>query len=108
MATKRAKQSKKNGSLAAAGLHDLIESAEGLLESVKDLEGAAAEKVRENVSKTVQGARARLSELDIPEMASDAIDSTVGFVRRDPWRAVAIGALAVLAVSTLVRRGTEG
>jgi ElaB/YqjD/DUF883 family membrane-anchored ribosome-binding protein len=108
MATNYATQSKKNGSLAASGLHDLIENAEELLESVKDLDGAAAEKVRESVSKTVQDARARLSELDVPEMASDAIDNTVGFVRRDPWRAVAIAALAVLAISTLVRRGSEG
>jgi ElaB/YqjD/DUF883 family membrane-anchored ribosome-binding protein len=103
MATKRAKQAKKKVSDAASGLQELIDSAEGLLESAKDLEGAAAEKLREKVSATVQSARARLSELDLPEMASDAVDSTVGFLRQDPWRTVAIGALAVLAVSLLVR-----
>jgi ElaB/YqjD/DUF883 family membrane-anchored ribosome-binding protein len=106
MATKRAKQSKKKVSEAASGLQDLIESAEGLLESVKDQQGAAAEKLREKVSETVENARTRLSELDVPEMASDAIDSTVGFLRSDPWRTVAIGALAILAVSLLVRNGS--
>jgi ElaB/YqjD/DUF883 family membrane-anchored ribosome-binding protein len=45
--------------------------------------------------------------LDVPEIASDAIDSTVGFLRSDPWRTVAIGALAVLAVSLLVRSGSN-
>src|ERR1700743_267158 len=107
MATKRAKQAKKKLADAAFGLQELIDSAEGLLENAKDLEGTAAEKLREKVSETVRSARARLSELDVPEMASDAVDSTVGFVREDPWRAVAIGALAMLAVSLLVRSSRD-
>jgi ElaB/YqjD/DUF883 family membrane-anchored ribosome-binding protein len=103
MATKHAKQTKKKVADAASGLQDLIESAEDLLESVKDQQGAAAEKLREKVSETVQSARTRLSQLDVPEMASDAADSAVGFLRSDPWRTVAIGALVVLAASLLVR-----
>jgi ElaB/YqjD/DUF883 family membrane-anchored ribosome-binding protein len=107
MATKRAKQSKKKVSDAAAGLQELIDSAEGLLESVKDQQGAAAEKLREQISETVESARDRLSQLDVPEMASDAVNSTVGFLRSDPWRTVAIGALAALTVSLLVRTGFD-
>jgi ElaB/YqjD/DUF883 family membrane-anchored ribosome-binding protein len=107
MASKRAKQSKKKVSDAASGLQDLIDSAEGLLDSVKDQQGVAAERMREKISETVENARTRLSELDVPEIASDAIDSTVGFLRSDPWRTVAIGALAVLAVSLLVRSGSN-
>jgi ElaB/YqjD/DUF883 family membrane-anchored ribosome-binding protein len=107
MATKRAKQSKKKVSAAASGLQDLIDSAEELLESMKEQQGAAAEKLREKISETLENARGRLSQLDVQEIASDAVDSTVGFLRSDPWRTVAIGALAVLAVSLLVRSGSD-
>ena len=107
MTSKRARQSKKKVSQAASGLQDLIDSAEDLLESMKEQQGAAAEKLREKIAATVEDARARLSQLDVPEIASDAVDSTVGFLRSDPWRTVAIGALAVLAVSLLVRSGSN-
>ena len=107
MATKRARQAKKKVSDAAAGLQDLIDHADDLLDSIKDQPGAAAEKLREKVSDTVQSARSRLSQLDLPEMASDAVDSTVSFLRNDPWRTVAIGALAVLAISLLVRSSDD-
>jgi ElaB/YqjD/DUF883 family membrane-anchored ribosome-binding protein len=107
MTTKRAKQAKRKVSDAASGLQDLIDSAEGLLESVKDQPGAAAEKFREKLSDSVESARDRLSALDIPEMASDALDSTVGYLKSDPWRTVAIGALAILAVSLLVRTSSD-
>jgi ElaB/YqjD/DUF883 family membrane-anchored ribosome-binding protein len=51
-------------------------------------------------------ARDRLEDLKGTEVASDAFDSTVGFLKSDPWRTVAIGALAVLVIS-LVVRGTS-
>ena len=107
MTSKRARQSKKKVSEAASGLQDLIDSAEELLESMKEQQGVAAEKLREKIAATLENARARLSQLDVPEIASDAVDSTVGFLRSDPWRTVAIGALAVLAVSLLVRSGSS-
>lgn len=107
MTSKRARQSKKKASEAASGLQDLIDSAEELLESMKEQQGVAAEKLREKIAATLENARARLSQFDVPEIASDAVDSTVGFLRSDPWRTVAIGALAVLAVSLLVRSGSN-
>jgi ElaB/YqjD/DUF883 family membrane-anchored ribosome-binding protein len=107
MASRRAKQLKKKVSASASGLYDLIDSAEELLESIKDQKSAAAENLREKVSQTVDSARTRLSELDVPEMASNAIDNTAGFLRADPWRAVAIGALALLAVSVFVRGDSD-
>jgi ElaB/YqjD/DUF883 family membrane-anchored ribosome-binding protein len=103
MATKRKTHAKKKVSEAASGLQSLIDGAEDMLETLKDQQGAAAEKLREKVSATLENARGRLSQLDVPELASDAVDSTVDFLRSDPWRTVAIGALAVLAISLLVR-----
>jgi ElaB/YqjD/DUF883 family membrane-anchored ribosome-binding protein len=107
LASKTAKRLKKKVADAASGLQDLIDSAEELLESIKDQPGAAAQKLREKIADTVEDARARLADLDVPEMASNAMNSTVGFLRADPWRTVAIGALAVLAVSLMVRSGSD-
>jgi ElaB/YqjD/DUF883 family membrane-anchored ribosome-binding protein len=83
MASKRARQSKKKVSEAASGLQDLIDSSEELLESMKEQQGVAAEKLREKITATLENARARLSQLDVPEIASDAVDSTAGFLRSD-------------------------
>jgi ElaB/YqjD/DUF883 family membrane-anchored ribosome-binding protein len=106
MAKRRAKISKAISD-SSAGLDDLIESGEELLESLKDAQGEAADKLRAKVSSAVKNARARVKDVDVQELASDALDSTVGFLRSDPWRTVAIGALAVLAVSLLVRAGSD-
>jgi ElaB/YqjD/DUF883 family membrane-anchored ribosome-binding protein len=91
----------------ANGLHDLIETAEELLESLQDQQGAAVQALREKVSATLEVAQRRLQllEPEIRAAASDAMDSAVSFVRRDPWRAVAIGALAGLAITMLMRGG---
>lgn len=107
MPTKRAKRSKKSAPNTSSGLQDLIESAEELLESLKDQQGAAVEVLREKLSQTIDSAHTRISQLDVPEIASDAIESTAAFLRSDPWRTVAIGALAVLAISLWVRSGSS-
>jgi ElaB/YqjD/DUF883 family membrane-anchored ribosome-binding protein len=107
MTKRRAKQAKKSVGTAASELQSVIDSAEELLESLRDQQGAAVDRLREKVSATVSNARDRLSDLDVPELASEAYDTTVGFLRRDPWRTVAIGALAVLAATVLIRSSSE-
>lgn len=106
MAKRTTKQARKAVADSATGLQHVIDSAEELLESLRDQQGAAVDQLRAKVSSTVKDARRSLDELDIPELASDAVDSTVGFVRRDPWRSVAIGALAALAVTVVMRSGS--
>jgi ElaB/YqjD/DUF883 family membrane-anchored ribosome-binding protein len=101
----KARQANRAIASTAAGLQDIIDGAEDLLESLQDQSGDAVDKLRYKVSNTLERARARLEYLDVPELTADAVDSTVGFIRRDPWRTVAIGALALLAISTLVNRG---
>jgi ElaB/YqjD/DUF883 family membrane-anchored ribosome-binding protein len=107
MTKHKARQAKRAIADSASGLQDLIDSAEDLLESVRDQPGEVADQLRSKVSSTLKSARARLDKVDVQEMASDTFDSTVGFLRSDPWRTVAIGALAVLAVSLLVNRGSD-
>jgi ElaB/YqjD/DUF883 family membrane-anchored ribosome-binding protein len=103
MAKRRAMQAKNSVDNAASGLKDLIDSAEDLLESLKDQQGATADQLRAKVAATISSAQNRLSDIDVPEVASDAYEDTVGFIREDPWRAVAVGALAALAASLLLR-----
>jgi ElaB/YqjD/DUF883 family membrane-anchored ribosome-binding protein len=107
MAQPRARQAHKSVADAASGLQDLIESAEELLENIRDEQGAAVDRLRDKISASVSNARDRLADMDVPEVASQAYDSTIGFLRRDPWRAVAICALAVLATSLLMRGSSD-
>ena len=107
MAKRTTRQARKAVAVSATGLQHVIDSAEELLGSLRDQQGAAVDQLRAKVSATVNNARGRLEELDIPELASDAVDSSVGFVRRDPWRSVAIGALTALAVTVAMRMGSE-
>jgi len=105
-AEKRAKSARSH---AAAGLQDLIDSADALLEDLRDQQGAAVEALRDKVSQTVGAARERLEDLapEIRQAANEGLESAVGFVRRDPWRAVALGALTLLAFSLFSRLGGE-
>jgi ElaB/YqjD/DUF883 family membrane-anchored ribosome-binding protein len=103
MARVRAMRAKNSVSGAAAGLQNVIDSAEDMLENVKDQKGDAIDRMRKKLAESVAEARQRLANLEVPESVSVAYDNTLGFVRDDPWRAVAIGALAILAVTVLIR-----
>jgi ElaB/YqjD/DUF883 family membrane-anchored ribosome-binding protein len=54
-------------------------------------------------------ARRRLQDLapSVREAAVGVIDDASGFVRSDPWRTVAIGAIGCLAVGLLLRGFAE-
>jgi len=103
MPTLRGMHANKTVDDAASRLQELIASGQDLLDNMEDQKGAAAERLREKISDTIDQARDRLRDVGVPEMASEAYDETVGFIRDNPWRMVAIGALAVLAGSVLVR-----
>ncbi|HEX4268301.1 MAG TPA: hypothetical protein VHY36_10465 [Steroidobacteraceae bacterium] len=107
MAKRRTKHANAAVADTATGLQDLIDSAEELLESLRDQQGAAVELLRAKVSATIGNARERIGELDVPVLASDAVEGTVAFLRSDPWRSVALGALAALAISLLFSHGSE-
>ena len=84
-------------------LEDLIESVEALLEDLKDQRGAAADTLRKRAWATVKSARRRLADVrpEVGDLAARTLRGTAKFVRRDPWRAIAIGALIVVAASVL-------
>jgi ElaB/YqjD/DUF883 family membrane-anchored ribosome-binding protein len=84
-------------------LEDLIESVEALLTDLKDQQGAAAEKLRTRAWATVKSARQRLADFrpEVGDLAAKTMRGTVKFVRHDPWRALAIGALVIVAAGVL-------
>jgi len=102
MTKRAAKQAKQAVAESAAGLQDVIDSADEFLETLRDQQGEAVDRLRTKMAASVKTAHERLENLEVPELARDAVGRTSTFVRRDPWRAVAIGALAVLAVSLVV------
>jgi ElaB/YqjD/DUF883 family membrane-anchored ribosome-binding protein len=102
-----AMQAKSAISAAAGSLRDVIDSAEDILENVSDQKGRAAEQLRDNLSEAVANARQRLRNLDLPETVSKAYDDGVDYVQRNPWRALAIGGIAVLAAALLFRAASE-
>ena len=71
-------------------LQDLIDSAGALLEELKDQQGPAVESLRDRASATLKSATRHLSKLrpDVEELASRPLKHTLGFVRKDPWRAI--------------------
>jgi ElaB/YqjD/DUF883 family membrane-anchored ribosome-binding protein len=107
MAKRRAMQAKNSVSEAASGLQDVIDSAEELLEDLHDQQGAATDRLREKLSATLSSTRDRLANIDVQATAGEAYDAAVGYLRQDPWRAVALGTFAVLAVALLIRSNSE-
>lgn len=108
-ATKKQRQLNEDAAATATGLRDLIESADGLLESVKGQSGEAADILRQKVSATAEEARERLADLGaaIGGIPNGALETARVFIREDPWRAAALAALGYIALSMLFGRRAE-
>ena len=91
-------------------LNRIVDQAERLLRSLGEQSGEAAEAVRERVTQTLQQAKARLAATasDAEQIAESLADRADGYVRNNPWQAVAIAALlggvVTLIISKSVRR----
>lgn len=82
-------------------LNRVITQAEELLKTLGEEGGAAAEAVRQRVLRTVNQARARLTDAGqrVRSQANDAARATDTYVHDNPWRAIAYGAAAGAAVA---------
>ncbi len=108
--TRRANANLRGASDALASeLDDLIESASELLENLKDQRGEAVDNLRTRASRSIDNARRRLAAVkpQAQEAAAEAVRVAAGFVRRNPWRAVAIGALLFAAVGMFLHAGDD-
>jgi ElaB/YqjD/DUF883 family membrane-anchored ribosome-binding protein len=87
-------------------LNRIVDQAETLLRSLGEEGGEAAEAVRGRVTQTLQQAKARLAATasDAGVVAESLADKADGYVRDNPWQAVAIAALLGGVVALLVSK----
>jgi ElaB/YqjD/DUF883 family membrane-anchored ribosome-binding protein len=90
-------------------LNRIVDQAESLLRSLGEQGGEAAEAVRERVTQTLQQAKAKLAVAasEAEEVAEDFADRADGYVRTNPWQAVAIAALLGGVVTLLLAKSVR-
>ena len=87
-------------------LNRIVEQAESLLSSLSAQGGEAAEAVRERVSQTLNQAKSRLAATasSAEEVVESLADRADGYVRKNPWQAVAVAALLGGVVTLLITK----
>jgi ElaB/YqjD/DUF883 family membrane-anchored ribosome-binding protein len=87
-------------------LNRIVDQAETLLRSLGEQSGEAAAAVRERVTQTLHQAQARLAATatEAEQVAENLADRADGYVRSNPWQAVAIAALLGGVVALLVSK----
>jgi len=90
-------------------LNRIVDQAESLLRSLGEQSGEAAEAVRERVTQTLQQAKARLAATasDAEQIAESLADRADGYVRSNPWQAVAIAALLGSVVTLIIAKSVR-
>jgi len=88
----------------ATELEELIQSAGELLDSLNEQRGDAVDGLRTRATRNIENARRRLADLkpQVQESAAEAARAAVGFARRNPWSAAAIGTLVVASLGVLL------
>jgi ElaB/YqjD/DUF883 family membrane-anchored ribosome-binding protein len=100
---------KANMDPAIEELNRIVEQAEDLLRSLGAEGGEAAEAVRERVSQTLHQAKTKLAATasNAEEVVESLADRADGYVRSNPWQAVAIAALLGGVVTLLVTKAAN-
>jgi ElaB/YqjD/DUF883 family membrane-anchored ribosome-binding protein len=90
-------------------LNRIVEQAESLLRSLGAEGGEAAEAVRERVSQTLHQAKSKLkaTAANAEEVVESLADRADGYVRNNPWQAVAIAALLGGVVTLLLTKSVN-
>jgi ElaB/YqjD/DUF883 family membrane-anchored ribosome-binding protein len=84
-------------------LNRIVSQAEELLKTLGEEGGAAAEAVRQKVTRTMNQARVRIADASqrARGAAMDAAQATDRYVHDNPWKAIAYGAAAGAAVALI-------
>jgi ElaB/YqjD/DUF883 family membrane-anchored ribosome-binding protein len=90
-------------------LNRIVEQAESLLSSLGAEGGEAAEAVRERVSQTLNQAKSKLKATasNAEEVVESLADRADGYVRSNPWQAVAIAALLGGVLTLLITKSVN-
>lgn len=87
-------------------LRQVVRDAEELLRATAGMAGEKVAEVRARAEETLRAAKVRMAEVgeDLGERAQVAVDSADRYVRRNPWTAVGIAAVAGLLLGALLTR----
>jgi ElaB/YqjD/DUF883 family membrane-anchored ribosome-binding protein len=90
-------------------LNRIVDQAETLLRSLGEQGGDAADAVRERVTQTLHQAKAKLAATatEAEQVAESLADRADGYVRSNPWQAVALAALLGGVVALLVTKSSS-
>ena len=90
-------------------LNRIVEQAEGLLRSLGEQGGDAADAVRDRVTQTLHQAKAKLASTanDAEAAAESLADRADTYVRENPWQAIALAALLGGVVTLLVAKSVR-
>ena len=90
-------------------LNRIVDQAETLLRSLGEQGGEAAAAVRERVTQTLHQAQARLAATatEAEQVAEHLADRADGYVRSNPWQAVALAALLGGVVALLISKSSR-
>ena len=90
-------------------LNRIVDQAETLLRSLGEQGGEAAAAVRERVTQTLHQAQARLAATatEAEQVAENLADRADGYVRSNPWQAVALAALLGGVVALLISKSSR-
>ncbi len=94
---------------AVEELNKIVEQAEALLRSLGEEGGEAAEAVRQRVTQTLHQAKARIAATaqEAEQAVHTVAERADGFVRKNPWQAMAIAALLGGAAAFLIAKYTR-
>lgn len=87
-------------------LMTVVKDAEELLKATAGLAGEKVSAARERAEASVRSARERLSTVreDVVETTREAAERTDDYVRKNPWQAIGVAALAGLVIGLLASR----
>lgn len=91
-------------------LNHIVEQAEALLRSLGEDGGEAAAAVRQRVTETLNDAKAKLAAA--AEQAEEVVETFAeradGYVRQNPWQALALAALLGGVAAYLIAKARRG
>jgi ElaB/YqjD/DUF883 family membrane-anchored ribosome-binding protein len=93
----------------AKDLNVIIADAEQLLEHLKNEAGSEAGAARERLERSLAAGKSRLQAAQhaVGEGVRSAADATEGYVRREPWTAIGIGAGIGLLAGLILSRSRD-
>ena len=109
MTPKAARRAQAVADSVEESLEELIEGAQELLDQIGDQQGEVFDRLRTRITDTIDSLTSRLDDFrsNAGHMTLQGAKAAIRFAQRNPWRAVAIGAVVALGVQLLLHSGGD-